>query len=426
MRRFLRRCRRGNLHHSGPEQLLIGKVCLLVSSLGMPADQVRIERVKLKDLPAMAARFIDGAAPGAFIPITKHRAEALVHNPDADPQDVAMLLATQGDRCVGYFGVMAVVLQHEGELHKVHWLTTWAVSDDYLGKGLGSRLMEEAVALDVDLAIVGSKPARRVSAKYGFHEVKPLDYVQLDFGVAGRYNPLSLILRGLRKLLSFVGLRLQTESIDAALGRFFEAIFGPLVRPYLLKLVARRLAIQIGRPAMHPLTQIPAASSKAPAQTGFHRDERTINWMLANPWVLPSPSNSADLKYGFTDWRPAFQISAWQLKTNEGQPLGYAVFQFSRIHSRGVLKVLDHHFDDGKHGGFLLAMAIRLACESGAQIIEGPAVLAEPLGNGLLARTLVRRKQRTLQVHPRAAGSPLGQAWPQLEQTYVDGDMAFT
>jgi predicted N-acetyltransferase YhbS len=152
----------------------------------MILEDVRIERVKLKDLPAMAARFIDGAKPDTFIPITKHRAQALVHNPNAEPEDVAMLLATVGERCVGYFGVMAVMLQHEGKLHKVHWLTTWAVASDFIGKGLGSRLMEEALALDVDLAIVGSKPARRVSAKYGFHEVRPLDYVQIDFGVAGR------------------------------------------------------------------------------------------------------------------------------------------------------------------------------------------------------------------------------------------------
>jgi hypothetical protein len=43
-----------------------------------------------------------------------------------------------------------------------------------------------------------------------------------------------------------------------------------------------------------------------------------------------------------------------------------------------------------------------------------------------LGRLLVRRKQRTLQVHPRTEDSPLGRAWSQLRQSYVDGDMAFT
>jgi GNAT superfamily N-acetyltransferase len=392
----------------------------------MSLESVRIDRVKLKDLPAMSARFIDGAAPGAFIPITKQRAEALVNNPFAAPDDVAMLLATEGERCVGYFGVMPVMLLHAGQLHKVHWLTTWAVSDDYLGKGLGSRLMEEALALDVDLTIVGSKPARRVSAKYGFHEVKPLDYVQLDFGVAGRYNPLSLLLRALRKLASVAKVSLPIETLDAAVDRFFETIFGPFLRPYFLWSVATRLASEIGRPGMFALAQVPAANSKSLDKTRFTRDERVINWMLSAPWVVPSPSQSANSKYEFTDWRPAFEISAWQLKSDQGAPLGYAVFQFSRIRGRGVLKVLDHYFEDGKHGRLLLAMAIRLGRQREAQVIEGPAVLAEPLGSGFLACLLVRRKQRTLQVHPRSADSPLGKAWPQLEQTYVDGDMAFT
>ena len=111
----------------------------------MPSfDSVRIERVKLKDLRALAASAVDGAVPGTFILITKHRALAMTHNPFAQPNDVALLLAKQGERNVGYFGVMPVMLQHAGQLHKVHWLTTWAVAPDFLGKGLGSRLMEAA------------------------------------------------------------------------------------------------------------------------------------------------------------------------------------------------------------------------------------------------------------------------------------------
>ncbi len=391
----------------------------------MASEQVRIERVKLKDLPAVETRFIADAPSGTFIPITFHRAEAQVHNPNADPDDVAMLLATEGERCVGYFGLMAVMLQHEGKLYKMHWLTTWAVSHDYLGKGLGSRLMEEALALDVDLAIVGSKPARRVGAKYGFHEVKPLDYVQIDLGVAGRYNPLSLVLRGLRKLLGFVGLRLPIDSLDAVLSSLFEAAFGFLVRPLFYRFAEARVNSSLKGPQIHPMEQMPAAAIRKLEKTGFYRDERVINWMLKHPWVLPSRSHSADLKYGFTDWRPQFEISAWQL-SQDGSTVGYAVFQVSRIRGRVVLKVLDHYFEEEKYGHLLLALALRFAKEKRATIIEGPAVLAEPLGDGPLARLLVRRKQRTLQVHPRAADSPLGRAWPQLEQTYVDGDMAFT
>lgn len=378
-------------------------------------DSIRIERVKLKDLQAVAARFVDDAAPGTFIPITKHRAAAMAHNPHAQPDDVALLLATQGERCVGYFGLAAVQLATGGQLQRVHWLTTWAVSPDMLGKGLGSRLMEEAIALDVDLAIVGSKPARRVSAKYGFSEVKPLDYVQLDFGLAGRYNPVSLLLRGLRKLAALVGLRLPIEGLAGFFERVFESLLGWLVRPIALWLARRSLPgarAQHAAPLQTPLDFV----TSLPEAPGFYRDAAVLNWMIAHPWVSPDArSASSHLLYEFTDWRPGFAIFGY------GTAQEYALFQYSRIRGRGVLKVLDHTLAPAAE----LALALRVAAERGVGLIEGPAELAAALSPAW-RRALVRHKTRTLQVHPRSAGSPLAAAWPQLVQHYTDGDMAFT
>lgn len=381
----------------------------------MPVEKVRIERVKLKDLETVAARFIDTAKPGTFIPITKHRAAAMARNPHGQPDDVALLLATEGERCVGYFGVMAVQLAHAGKLQRVHWLTTWAVSEDYRGKGLGSRLMEAALALDVDLAIVGSKPARRVSAKYGFVEAKPLHYAQLDFGVAGRFNPVSLLLRAIRKLLSFAGIRFNINTVDEFFTKVFEALFGFIVRPILFWLAQRKAGDvettasvgNIGSALVTPVGQ----------GTFFNRDAATLNWMLAYPWVLPEgKSDSDDLTYGSTDWRTGFEIFAWKLETG-----AFAIFQFSRIRGRGMLKVLDSEQLTPRR---LLTLALRAARQRRAVVIEGGAELAEPLG--WLRKLLVVRKQRTLQLHPRAANSPLAQALPTLQQHYVDGDMAFT
>jgi GNAT superfamily N-acetyltransferase len=381
----------------------------------MASESPKIERVKLKDLPAMAARFIDGAKPGTFIPITKHRAEAMVHNPNAEPDDVAMLLATVGERCVGYFGVMAVMLQHEGKLHKVHWLTTWAVAPDFIGKGLGSRLMEEALALEVDLAIVGSKPARRVSAKYGFQEVKPLDYVQIDFGVAGRYNPISLLLRLIRKLFSLMRIKLNIESISRPFEQLFELLFGWLFRPIVTWLVRQKVADM----KTERIVQIDVVQARS--TTGFARDHSVINWMLREPWVLPGQkSESKTLNYAFSDWRNEFETFAWKVSPDSG--LDFACFQQSEIRARKILKVLDFQLA----ADALLAVALKRAAETRIDVIEGPAELVAPLGNGILGRLLVQRKQRTLQVHPRSADSPLGRAWQQLEQTYVDGDTAFT
>ena len=393
----------------------------------MSAASISIERIKLKDLPALAAAAVEGAAPGTFIPITKQRAAAHTHNPYADPGDVALLLAKQGARNVGYFGLMPVMLQYEGQLHKVYWLTTWAVAPEFLGKGLGSQLMEAAISLDVDLVIVGSKPARRVSAKYGFHEVEPLDYVQIDLGLAGRYNPFSLLLRSLRKIFSIFKLRLKIEGIDRGSARFFDLLLAPLLRPLLLAQLKAKTAGFAAAVKVDRVSQVQPISPEAPAGTRFHRGVEAVNWMLAHPWVLPAGrSESERLNYGFTDARVGFELSGWQVFSSATENLAFICFQSSRIRGRTVLKVLDYRFAAGAPAGLLLALAVQQAQRLRADLIEGPAELAAPLAGSLLGRLLVRLKQRTLQVHPWAEDSPMGDAWRRLRQSYVDGDMAFT
>jgi GNAT superfamily N-acetyltransferase len=393
----------------------------------MVAESARIERVKLKDLPALAASSVDSASPGTFIPITKHRALALTQNPFAAPEDVAMLLAKQGDRDVGYFGVMPVMLQYEGKLHKAHWLTTWAVAPEFLGKGLGSQLMEAALALDIDLAIVGSKPARRVSSKYGFHELQTLQYVQIDFRMAGRYNLLSLFLRLIRKLASLVRVRLPIETLDRTFSRFFELLLGWLVRPLIYSLALGGGSSELQGVNIKNVSQVdpPGVEAADKNRTGFYRDSHVVNWMLAYPWVLPAgKSESEKLNYGFTDSRPGFKFVAWQLYSATDENLGYICFQVSRLRGQTVVKVLDSDLTPG-NPNVLLSLTLQFAKDQHASLIEGTSELAEPLRGGLGSLLTVQRR-RICQVHSRSADSPMAQAWQEIEQTYCDGDMAFT
>ena len=314
------------------------------------------------------------------------------------------------------------MLQHESELHKVHWLTTWAVDPSLVGKGLGSRLMEEALALDVDLAIVGSKPARRVSEKYGFHEVKPLDYVQIDLVGWGKFNPDTLLQRISRKLLSLAGGKQKTSPAF----RPFEFILGALSRSIVLSLLKRRVGHHVenirterASPGVIPAVQ------KGPqmGRTGFYRDSSVVNWMIAHPWVLWQ-SESEHLTYMFTDTRE-IEIFAWQVTDRNGTNLGYIAFQCTRLRNRRVLKVLDHQIVN-ETPEMLLALATKTAGYCKASMIEGPAELAKPIENSKLGKLTVVHRRRTCQVHPRSPDSVLARAWRQIEQSYCDGDMAFT
>jgi len=48
------------------------------------------------------------------------------------------------------------------------------------------------------------------------------------------------------------------------------------------------------------------------------------------------------------------------------------------------------------------------------------------LDNAMLGKLIVTKKQRICQVHPKSEDSPLGLAWRDLKQSYVDGDTPFT
>lgn len=388
-------------------------------------DSITIERIKLKDLPALAERLVRGAAPGGFIPITIQRAEAHRHNPHARPDDTALLLAKAGDVPVGYFGLMAVMLQVGGRQARVHWLTTWGVAPGYLGRGLGSALMQAALDLDADLAIVGSAPARRVSAKFGFVEAEPLVYVHLDLGGWAAYNPLTLGLRLLRKLLSFFGVRWAVEKSEPPINRFFEKLLNSLLRPWLDGRLPRWLSPAAAAVRMQPIQAVPAFDLP-PGHTGFVRDQAVVNWMLAHPWVLPAGQSASEgLNYGFTDSRAEFTQSAWALSGPGGEDWGFACFQSSRLRGRKIIKVLDYCLAADAPADLLAAAALQLAARQQADLIEGPAVLAEPFVAGGPG-WLLHHKQRTLQLHPHKPGSPLDQALPNLVQTFCDGDMAFT
>ena len=158
----------------------------------MPEEDIRIEVIKAKDLHAFASAIIKKANAGQFIPITLHRALAMSKNPFAAPDDVSLLVAYHGEELIGNFGIMAVRLQHGGDFHKSQWFSTWMVSPKFLGRGVGSKLMQAALDLGQDYFIVGSKPARRVCDKFGFKRLEPYRFTVIDFRLAMRFNPISL------------------------------------------------------------------------------------------------------------------------------------------------------------------------------------------------------------------------------------------
>ncbi len=396
----------------------------------MTEQAIRYQRIKIAELVEFAERVITNTRPGQFVPITRQRAIAHAHNPYADPDDIGLLVAVdEEDEVVGYFGIMPVLLRVGEQLHKCHWFTTWSVSAKVRGRGVGSGLMREALRLKNDYLIVGSVHARRVCQKFGFWEREPLPYYWLDVSGMGALNPLTGLLRLLRKTFHLLRVG-KTVSVTNPATRFVDRILSPGTRLVFYALL-RRLEASQGRDfRFQEVSQLRPEAVNCPAQPEIelHRGVEAVNWMLQHPWVVPEgQSPTEDRDYYFSDTRPMFKFIATEIfAPGSDEYWGYAVFSISQKEQGVFLKILDFRLKDLAMYPFVLALALRYGRHYRATWIEMPAEVSAPLQGSLLGRLLLREKKRIYQCLPKNEHSPLAKAWPHITLHLYDGDMAFS
>ena len=395
----------------------------------MPNNDIHFERIKVKDLREFTERVLANSEPGQFVPITMQRAIAHANNPYAAKNDVALLVAIDGDQdVVGYFGILPLLLRNGDEFFKVNWFTTWSVSAKVRGRGVGARLMAEALNLKQDYLIVGSVHARRVCRKYGFWERSPLTYYWLDISGMGHLNPLVWIRRGYRKLIHF--LRIDQEvKLKTALIERIDSWVGPVLKRLFYALIAslqNKVFADIRFEEVDQLQREPATPLNRP-QVELHRAVDAVNWMLKYPWVIETgQSITEDMDYFFSDTRPLYRFVALELFSSDDEYKGYVVYSISQKGSKMVLRTLDYSFTQPSDQRYVLALAIQIGRQNLADIVEIPADAAAELRPSLIAKLLLHKKERIYQCMPKDDESPLAQAWEDITMKLVDGDMAFS
>ena len=395
----------------------------------MSETAIRIEHIKIKDLVEFAEGVIGSAQEGQFVPITMQRAISHAHNPYAAKDDVALLAAIDSnDEVVGFFGIMPLLLRKGDDLIKVHWFTTWSVSPKVRGRGVGSRLMQEALTLNKDYLIVGSVHARRVCQKYGFWEREPLTYYWLDTTGLGRLNPLTWVLRLFRKALHILRIDKTVEIANSAT-KFIDRLFAPLTKKifYALLMKAQNGVLEEFR--FREVSQIhadPSPPARRP-EVELHRGVEAVNWMLSHPWVVETGQSATEkMDYYFSDTRPLYRLMALEVYTPEDEYKGFVVFSVSQKGRGFALKTLDFRFTNPSDQRCVLALAIKFGRQYQAGTIEIPQEAASYLQDSILGKLLLDEKKRIYQCMPKSDDSPLAQSWQEMTLHLYDGDMAFS
>jgi len=102
---------------------------------------MRIEVIYKKEAP----KLLNNTAfwNHTFFATTKHRLYAHYKNPNANDNDVILLLAYLDEESFGYMGVFNDIISIHGKLNKIGWLSTWWVYPKTKGTGIAREILNE-------------------------------------------------------------------------------------------------------------------------------------------------------------------------------------------------------------------------------------------------------------------------------------------
>jgi GNAT superfamily N-acetyltransferase len=352
----------------------------------LTSDRINIKKIKLKQLDEFARRCLDDPAFAEVAPISILRAKSQSENPQAEPDDLALLVALHENRCVGYHGLLPGLIINKGSVSKIYWLVTFYLAAPFRGKGYGKRLVNEIQNTKVDLVTTGiTAAAAGVYRGEGFRQLGDLSYCQLR---AENSEVLSAALQNLKSRVK----QFTSKPVSQLAQEFATAL-------------ARRESI-----------------------ISFQRDLRTVNWMIGNPWVISRPDARADVsQYYFSRVRDLFEFVALEIfAPDKIARKGYLVLSISRNKSKTAIKMLDYNFYDSKDLSIAAYLALKYAKEYRADRLEFPAGLENfwPSQTGLSQR--VKKKKRLYLFYPRSDSSPLARLANKIQLNYCDSDTAFT
>ena len=358
-----------------------------VEAAGVTELPVQIEWVRIRDLVAFAQTAASDPAYADTSPTCLLRAASQAANPHAAPDDVALLVAYHAGRCVGYHGLLPGALRTADGLSKVSWLITFYVAPAFRGRGIGARLVREALALSVDLVATGiTRAAERVYRVSGFRDLGELGCRRFSvesYPRPARWLVYALICGRLRDRWPVRPVAcISTEAV-----RGWECAAAPL----------------------------------------FPRGVDTVNWMLTHPWVVSRPDAAPDVPaYYFSSVRDLFRFEAYEVGSATDGARGAFVLSASRRKGKTQVKLLDGFFPDPAHTAAAGVVALRRGRDLLAHRIDFPLSLEGFIDGSRLLRRLTRRKSHLTLYHPRDPESPLTCCAGKIRLNYCDGDSAFT
>lgn len=343
--------------------------------------KVSIREVTKKELPQVLND--DALWTDRFLVASKHRLYAHFQNPNAQEDDVILLLSYVNDVLVGYLGCYIDIISIEDHSDKIAWLSTWWLHKDAAGKGIGGRMLRAMYEIhDGKIGISQFTPsAKRVYDKSGyFVTLKKLQGCKIDI----RFNLQNLLplfysrFRSVRGMLSVLDgvLNLIVNLKLKVIRRIYSSKIRDVKIDYL-SYVDRRTAKFIDKFQQNALCK---------------RNPEFFNYIKVHKWIEEAPLIDlvADKKrYFFSDYNRRFNI--YLLRVISGDNI---VSFCTMLRKDEELKVLQIYYE-AEYVAHVARLVVLHGIELGiSTIITYDAAISSYFKKNGLARIRYKKKER--------------------------------
>jgi hypothetical protein len=278
------------------------------------------------------------------LPITRQKAWSICHNPRAEKDDPALLVAYQDNQVVGYLGILPDKVFLDNADHKLGWLTGWWVDPNIETKAVGAILLYKALNAYRDRLGVsgGSKAARKaLHASQKFIALNPLKGLDIRF----RFNATGAILGEFPRMKLFrVGFKFADIMLDEVvnLRRFFWER-----RTH----ICRRLAFEY-------ISSIDEETERFIERHNHHdltrKGKAALDWIMTYPWIVSAPQkDSASRRYFFSSISARFFYLGVKVFEQNNGMIGFLMLSVRDDRMRVVYS----HFEN-RHAPSIAAAAV--------------------------------------------------------------------
>ena len=277
------------------------------------------------------------------LPISKHRAFSHIENPRAEKDDVLLLLAYFEEEMVGYLGVLPDNIFLENKMQKCAWLSCLWVNPKQRGKQIGFKLVQKAIDVWNRKIIITefTDSAKRLYDKTdNFEKLETKEgirlYIQSDLQKI--LPPKKEIFRKTIPLLKF---------IDFAINTFIKI---PL---FFNKQDIDNFSLENITEIDKELTEFIEENQEKEI---FKRQEKEINWIIKNPWILSAPKvDEFNKRYYFSSIEKSFEFIPLKVKDKDNKLIAFILFtkrnDFLKMpycyYKKGaevdIVKIINHH-----------------------------------------------------------------------------------